>query len=90
MHFEPTLPIKTERLCLRAFTRGDVDAVFAYRGREDVALRGVEAIVGDGGQVGLAQRVGCRPGCHALRRRAPGQVPGGGGMVAAHRLQPAG
>lgn len=37
MHFEPTLPIETERLCLRAFTRGDVDAVFAYRGREDVA-----------------------------------------------------
>jgi len=37
MHFEPTLPIVTERLCLRAFTRRDVDAVFAYRGREDVA-----------------------------------------------------
>lgn len=37
MHFEPTLPIETERLCLRAFTRGDVDAVFGYRSREDVA-----------------------------------------------------
>ncbi len=37
MHFEPTLPIVTERLCLRPFTRGDVEAVFAYRGREDVA-----------------------------------------------------
>lgn len=33
----PTFPIMTERLCLRAFNRGDVDAVFAYRGREDVA-----------------------------------------------------
>jgi RimJ/RimL family protein N-acetyltransferase len=37
MSFAPTLPIETERLTLRAFTRGDVDAVFAYRQREDVA-----------------------------------------------------
>tara|TARA_R110002020_G_scaffold134603_6_gene300717 strand:- start:1205 stop:1786 length:582 start_codon:yes stop_codon:yes gene_type:complete len=33
----PTYPIATERLRLRPFTRGDVDAVFAYRRREDVA-----------------------------------------------------
>jgi RimJ/RimL family protein N-acetyltransferase len=33
----PALPITTDRLLLRAFTRGDVDAVFAYRQREDVA-----------------------------------------------------
>jgi len=33
----PELPIATDRLLLRAFTRGDVDAVFAYRRREDVA-----------------------------------------------------
>lgn len=31
------LPIHTSRLILRPFTRGDVDAVFAYRRREDVA-----------------------------------------------------
>ena len=31
------LPIRTERLLLRPFTRGDVDAVYAYRQREDVA-----------------------------------------------------
>ena len=37
MAFAPTLPIETERLNLRAFTRGDVDAVFAYRQRDDVA-----------------------------------------------------
>ncbi|UYO00643.1 MAG: GNAT family N-acetyltransferase [Devosia sp.] len=30
-------PVMTERLRLRPFTRGDVDAVFGYRGREDVA-----------------------------------------------------
>jgi RimJ/RimL family protein N-acetyltransferase len=30
-------PIHTIRLVLRPFTRGDVDAVFAYRQREDVA-----------------------------------------------------
>jgi RimJ/RimL family protein N-acetyltransferase len=34
--FVPPYPIETERLRLRPFTRGDVDAVFAYRGREDV------------------------------------------------------
>lgn len=30
-------PLETERLRLRPFTRGDVDAVFAYRQREEVA-----------------------------------------------------
>lgn len=33
----PTYPIATDRLRLRPFTRGDVDGVFAYRRREDVA-----------------------------------------------------
>ena len=37
MAFEPDLPIETERLRLRPFSRGDVDAVFAYRQRDDVA-----------------------------------------------------
>lgn len=37
MNFEPQLPIVTARLRLRAFTRGDVDAVYAYRRRDDVA-----------------------------------------------------
>ena len=37
MAFEPRYPIDTERLRLRPFNRGDVDAVFAYRQREDVA-----------------------------------------------------
>jgi RimJ/RimL family protein N-acetyltransferase len=37
MSLEPEYPIVTERLCLRPFTRGDVDAVYSYRGREDVA-----------------------------------------------------
>lgn len=32
----PPLPIETARLRLRAFRRGDVDAVFDYRRREDV------------------------------------------------------
>jgi RimJ/RimL family protein N-acetyltransferase len=34
--FVPDFPIETGRLRLRPFTRGDVDAVFAYRSREDV------------------------------------------------------
>lgn len=38
MGFCPELPIATPRLRLRAFTRGDVDAIFDYRSREDVAL----------------------------------------------------
>lgn len=38
MGFYPDLPISTQRLTLRPFTRGDVDAVLDYRGREDVAL----------------------------------------------------
>lgn len=33
----PDYPIMTEHLRLRPFRRGDVDAVFAYRQREDVA-----------------------------------------------------
>lgn len=37
MAFYPYLPLLTDRLCLRPFSRGDVDAVHAYRGREDVA-----------------------------------------------------
>jgi len=37
MAFEPRYPIETERLRLRPFNRGDADAVFAYRKREDVA-----------------------------------------------------
>jgi len=38
MGYYPELPLKTQRLRLRPFTRGDVDAVFDYRGRDDVAL----------------------------------------------------
>lgn len=34
----PDYPIETARLRLRPFTRGDVDAVFAYRSLEAVAL----------------------------------------------------
>lgn len=37
MDFTPNYPIETERLRLRPFSRGDVDAVFAYRQRPDVA-----------------------------------------------------
>lgn len=37
MGYYPDLPIETQRLRLRPFTRGDVDAVFDYRGRDDVA-----------------------------------------------------
>jgi RimJ/RimL family protein N-acetyltransferase len=37
MGFFPEFPILTERLRLRPFTRGDVDAVFDYRSRADVA-----------------------------------------------------
>jgi len=37
MAYYPTYPIRTERLALRPFTRGDVDAVYSYRRREDVA-----------------------------------------------------
>ena len=33
----PDYPIETERLLLRPFNRGDVDAVFSYRSRPDVA-----------------------------------------------------
>lgn len=37
MSYLPNYPIETERLLLRPFTRGDVDAVYAYRQRDDVA-----------------------------------------------------
>jgi len=37
MVYAPDYPILTHRLRLRPFTRGDVEAVFAYRQREDVA-----------------------------------------------------
>ena len=37
MTLHPDYPIETERLALRPFTRGDVDAVHEYRRREDVA-----------------------------------------------------
>jgi Acetyltransferases, including N-acetylases of ribosomal proteins len=37
MAVHPNYPLTTDRLRLRPFTRGDVDAVFDYRGREDVA-----------------------------------------------------
>jgi RimJ/RimL family protein N-acetyltransferase len=36
MEILPQYPLETERLLLRPFTRGDVDAVYAYRSREDV------------------------------------------------------
>lgn len=37
MALYPDYPVLTERLRLRPFTRGDVEAVYAYRRREDVA-----------------------------------------------------
>lgn len=37
MALYPDYPLRTERLVLRPFTRGDVDAVYGYRRREDVA-----------------------------------------------------
>jgi RimJ/RimL family protein N-acetyltransferase len=37
VQFAPDYPIETERLLLRPFSRGDVDAVFSYRSRADVA-----------------------------------------------------
>jgi RimJ/RimL family protein N-acetyltransferase len=37
VQYAPDYPIVTERLRLRPFSRGDVDAVFAYRSRADVA-----------------------------------------------------
>lgn len=37
MAIAPDYPILTPRLALRPFTRGDLDSVFAYRGRADVA-----------------------------------------------------
>lgn len=37
MALYPTYPLRTSRLTLRPFTRGDVDGVFAYRRLEEVA-----------------------------------------------------
>lgn len=37
IQYMPDYPIETERLLLRPFNRGDVDAVFSYRSRPDVA-----------------------------------------------------
>jgi RimJ/RimL family protein N-acetyltransferase len=37
MAYLPQYPIETERLLLRPFSRGDVEAVYAYRQRADVA-----------------------------------------------------
>lgn len=37
MALYPDYPLRTERLTLRPFMRGDVDAVYAYRRRDDVA-----------------------------------------------------
>lgn len=36
MDYAPIYPIATMRLHLRPFTRGDIDAMYAYRQREDV------------------------------------------------------
>ena len=37
VQFAPDYPILTERLALRPFSRGDVDAVYSYRSRADVS-----------------------------------------------------
>ena len=37
MVYAPAFPIETERLRLRPFSRGDVDAVYAYRRLDEVA-----------------------------------------------------
>ena len=37
VQYAPDYPIVTDRLRLRPFSRGDVDAVFSYRSRADVA-----------------------------------------------------
>jgi RimJ/RimL family protein N-acetyltransferase len=37
VQFAPDYPIVTDRLLLRPFSRGDVDAVYSYRSRADVA-----------------------------------------------------
>jgi RimJ/RimL family protein N-acetyltransferase len=43
MELVPAYPIETERLRLRPFRRGDIDAVHAYRSREDVTRWLVDA-----------------------------------------------
>ena len=37
VQFAPDYPLRTDRLLLRPFSRGDVDAVYCYRSRADVA-----------------------------------------------------
>ena len=37
VQFAPDYPVETARLILRPFSRGDVDAVYSYRSRPDVA-----------------------------------------------------
>ncbi|RYE08323.1 MAG: N-acetyltransferase [Hyphomicrobiales bacterium] len=37
VQFAPDYPVETQRLLLRPFSRGDVDAVYSYRSRADVA-----------------------------------------------------
>ncbi len=64
MRFLPDYPLMTPRLRLRPFSRGDVDAVYDYRRREDVArflfdeaftrVECAEAIQHRIGQVGFA------------------------------------
>ena len=60
----PDYPIETERLRLRPFNRGDVDAVYSYRSRPDVAQylfddpmnheECAEAVRGRAGQIAFA------------------------------------
>ena len=68
MAFEPRYPIETERLRLRPFNRGDVDAVFAYRQRDDVAQH-----LFDGPMTHRDRhrgRAACAPGSSRSRARA--------------------
>lgn len=77
MEFTPEYPLETDRLLLRPFTRGDVDAVFAYRSREDVTrylfdtpmsrdacAEAVQARVGQTGWAGEQDKI-----CLAVERR---------------------
>jgi RimJ/RimL family protein N-acetyltransferase len=58
---EPALPLDTERLRLRPFTPDDLDAVFAYQSRQDVARHLVwEARSLDEVKVALAAKVASR------------------------------
>lgn len=59
MTFAPTLPIETERLRLRPFTRDDIDAVFDYRRREDVTQYLIDAPMSRQGCAAVVQaRIG--------------------------------